>query len=176
MNPWIYILIGFISFPILAIVFLLWVRKASQVAPFLIRDAEQLQNKVRELYQKGKNQDTWYVLDKSSGFMIRLIKFKRKTKEDTIRIEIRASDKNETLYPTVRELLSSEEIDFDETLTPKKRNPSRLQIKNDEGGILTVSSVSQDISKIMNSIGSKEYLMSDHDPHFWERDPIEPQT
>ncbi|MBK1880599.1 hypothetical protein [Pelagicoccus mobilis] len=172
MNPWIYILIGFLAFPVLAILFLLWVNGRNRVEPLVVRDTTILQEKIGLLYRNGKDKATLYLSEASSGFVIRIIKYGRKTKEDTIRVEIRATDKNEDGYSAVRDTLIDEGIEFEEKLTPKLKKPSRLFLKNEDGGIYTVSSVSQITSKLMKTLNPEnqlDLLLSDRDPFFWKK-------
>lgn len=172
MNPWIYILIGFLAFPVLAAIFLLWVNKRSKVDPLIVRDVTVLQEKIGLLYRNGKDKSILYLSEAQSGFSARIIKYRRKTKEDTIRLEIRATDKNEEGYLIARDILRDERIEFEEKLTPKLKKPSRLFLKNEDGGIYTVSSVSQITSKIMKSLNPEkqlDLLVSDRDPFFWKK-------
>ena len=172
MNPWIYILIGFVAFPIIALAFIAWANSRSRVTPFVVRDVLQLQEKIGSLYRNGKDKGVLYVSEAVSGFQMRLIKYSRKTKEDTIRVEIRATDKNEKGYFVARDFLTKEGIEFQEKFTPKRKKPSRLFLKNQEGGVYTVASVSQVASKIMRSVNPNDeldLLVSDRDPFFWRK-------
>ena len=176
---WIYFIVGFISFPVVVLLFILWANKRTQVDPFLINDANQFQDLVGRLFRKGKNGDILYVLDRGSEFIVRIIKMERKTKEDTLRVEIRASDKNADGFLTAKKLLNKEGIEFDEKLTPKLKKPSRLYLKNDEGGVFTVSSMSQAVIKVMRAINKEnefDVLASEQDPHFWNKIKTEPEV
>jgi len=169
---WIYFIVGFISFPIVAILILLWFRKRSNVDPFVINEPNQLQDLIGRLFRKGKHGDILYVLDSETEFIVRIIKMERKTKEDTLKVEIRASDKNANGYSTVRDVLNEEGIEFEEKLTPKLSRPSRMYLKNEDGGVFTVSAMSQAVIKIMQAINKEnrlDVLASDQDPHFWNR-------
>ena len=171
MSPWVYILIGFVSFPIAAFFFMLWVNKKSQVEPTILRTTEELQKFVNYLYQNGKDKEVYYAKEAVSGFLIRLIKYQRKSKEDTIRVEIRATDKNADGYPVARDCLEKEGIEFEEKFTPKQGKPSRIYLKNEDGGIYSVSQVTQVVFRVMEAISKKQefdLLVSDRDPHFWK--------
>ena len=168
---WIYFTIGFASCLLLVFLFLLWVYRNSMVEPSAVTEAAELQNLVGDLYRQGKNGGILHVLDRHSGFAIRIIKKKRKTKEDTLTVEIRAGDRNKQAYGVAKETLLSEGIEFEEQFTPKLNRPSRIFLKNDAGGVFTVSAMTQAVSKILTTIGkgdTLDVLASDHDPHFWK--------
>ena len=101
----------------------------------------------------------------------------RKTKENTLRVEIRASDKNAEGYSTAKEILNEEGIEFDEKFTPKLRKPSRIYLKNEEGGVFTVSSMSHAVITVMRAINKEnkfDVLASEQAPHFWNKIRTEP--
>ena len=142
------------------------------VYPFVINDTVGLQSKINLLFRKGKNGQTLYIADRTSEFIVRVVKIKRKTKADTLKAEIRATDKNANGYIIAKDILTEHGIDFDEKLTPKRQKPSRIFLKYNEGGVFVVSTISQTISVIMRSISgnqSLDLLISDRDPYFWKK-------
>ena len=168
---WIYFIVGFITCFVLVVLFLLWVNRTNKVEPIAANKADELHDIIGRLFRHGKNGDILFILDRTSGFSIRVIKAERKIKEDTLKVEIRATDKNATGYPVAKEVLSSEGIEFEEKLTPKQQRPSRIYLKNDDGGIYVIPLIVKAISKVMSSINSSQeldVLASHKDPLFWK--------
>jgi hypothetical protein len=169
---WIYFTAGFLSFPVLVLLGLLWIRKRTNVDPAAVSDPDQLQQLVGQLFRSGKHGDVLYILDRGSEFIVRVIKIERKTKKNTLKVEIRASDKNAGGYLSAKDVLRDRGIEFDEVFTPKQKKPSRMFLKNSDGGVFTVSSMTQAIVQIMKTINDGnqlDVLASDKDPHFWNK-------
>lgn len=169
---WISFIVGFISCFALVILFLILANRLNKVDPIMIHEANKLHDIIGRLYRKGKNGDILFLLDRISRFSIRIIKMERKTKEDTLKVEIRASDKNAEGYLFAKEALSNEGFNFEEELTPKRKRPSRIYLKNDEGGIYVIPSIVKAVSKVMMSVNSKkelDVLAGYKDPLFWKK-------
>ena len=135
-----------------------------------VRTTEELQKMVNTLNQNGEDKEVCYPVEVVIGFIIRLIKYKRK--EDTIRVEIRATDRNVDGYPVARDYFEKEEIEFDEKLTPNQGKPSRIYLKNEESEIYTVAQVTQIVYRIIEAISGKpkfDLLVSNRDPHSWKK-------
>jgi hypothetical protein len=169
---WLFFIVGFISCCSLVILFLILVNHVNKIEPVMINEGNNLHDIIAGLYRKGKNGDTLFILDRTSGFSIRIIKIERKAKEDTLKVEIRATDQNAERYLFAKEALSNEGFEFEEELTPKRKRPSRICLKNDQGGIYIIPSIVKTVSKVMISINSKkelDVLAGYKDPFFWKK-------
>lgn len=169
---WVSFIVGFISCLVLVVLFLIWINHSKKVEPIAIDDANKLHDIIGRLYRKGKNGDVLFILDRLSKFSIRIIKIERKTKEDTLKVEIRAIDKNAEGYLTAREALSDEGLEFEEILSPKLKRPSRIYLKNDDGGIYLIPSLVKAISRVLIAINKSneiDALASNKDPYFWKK-------
>ncbi len=148
------------------------VNRKNKVNPFEISEITELQDIIGRLFRNGNNGDILYILDRMSGFAIRIIKIKRKTKADTLKAEIRASNKNAEGYVIAKDVLTNEGIDFDEKFTPKRQKPSRIFLKYDDGGVFTISAIAQAVAKIMRTISKDkgfDVLASNQEPFFWNK-------
>ena len=172
---WIDFIVGFISCLGLLVFLIFWVNRKNMVDPFVISEITELQDIIGRLFRHGRNGDILYILDRMSGFAIRIIKIERKTKADTLKAEIRASDKNANGYLIARDVLTNEGIDFDEKFTPKLKRPSRIFLKYDDGGVFTVSAIAQAVGKIMRTISKSkglDVLASEKEPFFWRQSSV----
>jgi hypothetical protein len=156
----------------LVVLFLIWINHSNKVEPIAIDDANKLHDIIGRLYRKGKNGDVLFILDRISKFTIRIIKIERKTKEDTLKVEIRASDKNSEGYLTAKDALSDEGLEFEEILSPKLKRPSRIYLKNADGGIFLIPTLVKAISRVLIAINKSneiDALASHKDPFFWKK-------
>ena len=176
---WIDFIIGFISCLGMLVFLIFCVNRKSMVDPFVISEITELQDIIGRLFRHGSNGDILYILDRVSGFAIRIIKIERKTKADTLKAEFRASDKNANGYLIARDVLTNEGIDFDEKFTPKLKRPSRIYLKYGDGGVFTVSAIAQAVGKIMSTISKSkglDVLASEKEPFFWRKTKIRTMT
>lgn len=163
-------LVGFFTLPIVALIEVFMITRQSMVKPTKVNDSGELQKCIRKHFLKGKNNSVLYIQNRKTEFLIRVTKVKRKVKKNTLNFEVRVSE-NAREYESVKDLLTKNEIEFQEKLTPNTRQPSRLYIKYREGGIYTVVSIAGIIVKISSYLeGSRELglLVSRHDPLEWQ--------
>jgi len=169
---WLYFALGFLAFPLIGLLFLVGLRFITQVEPTEVTSGQILQSQLRNLLDTGKHGDTLFIVWLPMRFELRVHKRIRKSKPDTLWLELRNSDTNRSHYTAARSALDASGIEFAETLTQARKRPRRLHITWPSGGPLVVSAASHAISIVQSALPSNEVehcLASPHHPSIWSR-------
>jgi hypothetical protein len=169
MNPWLIFLAGFIAFPALVILAMLALGRLGRVHPVVVNDSVGLQAELRDLLQYAGNRSTLYLMDYATRAVLRVIKHSRTRSDDTLAVEVRRTETTQW-YEAMRTVLVANEVSFEEDLTPKRRQPRRLKVRDRHGGLLAVSSIAAVIETILDALPSKgalHLLVSERSPDLW---------
>jgi hypothetical protein len=171
---WIFFLFGFLAFPVAIVLFVLYLKARNTAIPTRIKKAIDLQTMLRNHLTDGKSNDLLYLVSAEEQLLIRIEKKSRKTKSDTLAVELRNSDTNQAKYPMVRERLQNSGIEFEEKYTPKQQKPKCIRITYPEGGAVVVSAACTALEAMLNLKNTYEpgVLISNRDPLLWVKNPL----
>ncbi len=172
---WHWFALGFVAFPIVVVAVMYVVSRLTQTTPTAVNTQADLQSVLRAFLEAGKHNETLFIVWRPVEFEVRVTRRDRKAQRATMDVEVRNSGDNRGYYPQAKTALETAGLEFTESFTPARQQPTRLRLDWPDGGPFVVSALAnaiQIVGAALPQSPDSDRLAACQPPSLWRGDMV----